>query len=448
MYRFLNCVIGQLKGYDRWRIRRQASAAGRCSPGTLEAQRQSLFQARVRDAIGRFPAYAQKVEACRGALPGESDTSRPEELPVWTREDQRALFNALDGPPVGRSFAHSTGGSTGVPLRFYVTRESYERRTAVSDYGYSLAGAEEGQKSFYVWGTPLDKPTRLQKLRFDIHHRLQRRVYFDSFHFSDEQKARCCRAIDRWQPRAIVGYTGNLVELARFARDKPRLLEWRSETIVTAAEGLHAGQRELLQDQLADEVFQSYGSREFMLIGMECEEHNGYHIMGTNLLVEVVGDDDKPLPPGETGRILITDLHNAANPFIRYEIGDLGAMAAPDYRCPCGRPFPVLERVDGRMQEIIQTPDGGKLTALFIPHLMKEFPWIEGYQIAQESDAAMVVHLLTTCELSSARTQPLVDALRKKVGCDMRIGFRLVNALQHNGSGKTPIVVTTQSSGA
>ena len=345
MYTLLNPVYGQLRGYNRMRIQRQVRDAIALRPEKFRDFQNDLLQDRVRDAIGRFPLYAEKVKAFCGSLPDDNEFIELSNLPIWTRDDQNRLFDSLEEPPVEGSFVHATGGSTGAPTRFYVTRESYEWRLAVSDYGYSLAGAEEGQKSFYVWGTSIKNPDFLQKLKYCIHHWLQRRTYFDSFNFDDKQKAACCRAINRAKPYSLVGYSGNLVALARFARDNPGILEWRAAALVTAAEGLHPGQRELLEEQLVKEVFQSYGSREFMMIGMECWQHNGYHLVGTNLITEVVDENGSPLPAGEVGRIVITDLRNAANPFIRYEIGDLGVMEESGHRCSCKLPFPILKRV-------------------------------------------------------------------------------------------------------
>ena len=436
-----NALYGQMRGYGRWRIRREVRDAAYGSREELAEVRDELLPRRVRDAIERFPAYADRVSAHCGTAPAPGDSARLEDLPVWTREDQNALFDGLKGPPVRGAFVHQTGGSTGQPTRFYVTRESYEWRTAVSDYGYSLAGAEEGARSFYVWGSPIKNPGAMVRAKSGVHHWAQGRHYFDSFQFDDERKAACCREIDDYQPRAVVGYAGNLVELARYLRDNPRGLEWRARAVVTAAEALHSGQRELIEEQLADEVFLSYGSREFMMIGMECWQHNGYHLVGTNLLVEVVDESGHPTAPGETGRILVTDLCNDANPFIRYEIGDLGAMAHEDNPCPCGLPFPLLQRVDGRTQEVVINANGDRLTALFIPHLMKEFPWIDGYQVQQKAPGIIDVHLITQTDLSETLTAPITDALRSKLGTHMTITYQRVPSLTKSPSGKTPIVV-------
>lgn len=441
MFRLLSAGYGQLRGYNRWRIRNRVRRNETAAPDELARHARALVRSRVMDAVRRFPQYAEKVRSRRGALPAPDEAFSLEELPIWTRRDQHTLFSGLPGPPVPDSFVHATGGSTGEPTRFYVSRESYEWRTAVSDRAYAWAEAEEGRSSFYVWGTAVYPPSRGRQIKMHIHHRLQRRTYFDSFEFDDERKAACCRAINRARPHALVGYAGNLARLARFVDRHPGVLTWRARTAVTAAEGLHPGQRELVEATLADDVFMSYGSREFMLIGMECHEHQGYHMASDNLVVEVVDRAGRPAPHGETGRILITDLHNAANPFIRYEIGDLGAIDDPQEPCPCGLPFPRLARVDGRAQETIRLPDGADATALFMPHLMKEFAWVESYQVCQSDRHGITVRLVTRRAFDGRDTAPIEQALRGRLGTQLGVRFERVEALRTTGSGKTPIVV-------
>ena len=227
--------------------------------------------------------------------------------------------------------------------------------------------------------------------------------------------------------------------MALFVLAHPGKLNWKARSVVTGAEGLQPGQRELLQATLADEVFMSYGSREFMLIGMECREHSGYHISADNLYVEVVDEAGQSVMPGRSGRILVTDLRNMANPFIRYQIGDMGTMSLN--QCRCGLPFPLLASVDGRIQEFLYTTSGEKMTALFIPHLLKEFSWVRGYQIVQTDKANIRVNVISDGELTSALTEPMVHALRAKLGSAINVTIVRVAALQKGASGKVPIVI-------
>jgi len=439
---FIRCLYGELRGYQRLRIRRQAARHELLDYNALGELNHTLFQQTVREAIARFPAYADRVRNHRGSLPKPNELFDSDELPIWTRRDQRGLFDPLH-PPDDAAYVHQTSGSIGMAVRFYVTRESYEWRTAVSDRSYAWARAEEGRRSFYIWAADQETSPLLRRAKRRIDNGLQRRHFYDAFQkFGDEQRSQCCREINRLRPDAIVGYTGLLVDLARYVRDHPDALRWKARTLVNAAEGLNPGQRDLLQRHLADELFLSYGSREFMNVGIECQLHNGYHIVTDNLFVEIVGDDDRKLPYGETGRIVITDLRNAATPFIRYEIGDYGTMAPPE-PCKCGRPFPLLASVDGRMHDVIHTPDGRRLTALYITYALRDCHWIEGHQAIQNERSRVLIRLLTTEDPTTARMALATEKLRKKLGESIVIDYERVDALSREATGKIPPVISS-----
>ena len=99
-------------------------------------------------------------------------------------------------------------------------------------------------------------------------------------------------------------------------------------------------------------------------------------------LLEVVREDGSPAGPGETGRILVTDLLNFGMPIIRYQIGDLGI---PGGACPCGRGYPLLARVVGREEDIIVSPRGRRLDPELFAGIISRHPGIEQFQVIQKS---------------------------------------------------------------
>jgi len=437
----VSCVYGELRGYRRLAIRRTVAANERLSREALRDASDVAFRQCVRNAIARFPYYADRVRAHRGSLPGSAEHVRSEELPVWTRRDQREFFSKQERPP-DAAYIHQTGGSTGLPIRFHVTRDSYEWRTAVTDRAYGWARAEEGRRSVYVWAD-LATATYAKHLKRRLQRALQRRTYFHALQqFTDAERLACCQLIDRVKPDALVGYSGRLVDIARYVRDHPGVLSWKSPTLVCAAEGLHPSQRPLLEEHLAGDVYLSYGSREFMSVGMECEHHQGYHINSDNVLVEVVDKSGAPLPPGTEGRIVITDLHNPATPFIRYEIGDIG-IVAPDEPCPCGRPFPLLKSVEGRTQDVVYTPEG-IVSGLYVTWAMWQFDsWIEGYQVVQRTKDRVDIRLLTTAPLTPERLAPVTALLRKELGNTIQIEYERASELERGRTGKIALVVSS-----
>jgi phenylacetate-CoA ligase len=438
-----SCLAGELRGYRRLHIRREVMSAERLSRDELARRADVLLQAHVHRSIARFPLYAEAVRRHRGSLPRPAENVNLEELPIWTRHDQRALFAAQPAPD-DALYVHQTGGSTGQPVRFHVTRASFEWRTAVMERAYSWAGAEEGRPSFHIWGAPHASWPLLKRAKRSAHLLLQRRRYFDADQpWTDAVCDDCCRLINHTRPEAIVSFTGRLVELARYARDHPKALRWRPTTIMGAAEGLLPGQRELIETQLGARLLMTYGSREFMNIGTECEHRNGYHLNIDNLVVEVVDESGQPLAPGDAGQVAITDLHNAANPFIRWEVGDRGTIASPDEPCPCGRPFPRLQSVDGRLQDVVHTPEGATVAFPAINRTMYEFDWLEGYQFVQPSRHRLTVRLLSRTAVTSQLTEAVTARLRARLGDTIAIDYEPVKALERLASGKVALVISS-----
>lgn len=100
--------------------------------------------------------------------------------------------------------------------------------------------------------------------------------------------------------------------------------------------------------------FNLYGASEAGFIAADCDRRAGLHVFEDQVHIEVVDDEHRPVPPGRPGRLLMTNLINRTQPLIRYELNDL-VTVSPD-PCPCGRPFPLLESVDGRSDDVLEMP--------------------------------------------------------------------------------------------
>jgi phenylacetate-CoA ligase len=99
---------------------------------------------------------------------------------------------------------------------------------------------------------------------------------------------------------------------------------------------------------------QKYGTSELGVVAASCGRSPGAHVLEDLFEVEIVRRG-QPVPPGEVGRLAITDLVNTAMPLLRYDVGDVGRLHTGP--CPCGRRTARLE-VLGRAQEVLDTPSG------------------------------------------------------------------------------------------
>jgi len=361
-------------------------------------------------------------------------------LPILTKEIIREKINDLKSTEFGdKLWEKSTGGSTGQPLHFYYTKESYEWRVAISKRGYTWAGAWPGSRQAYIWGSPIGDLSRIRMIKEKLHHLVDRQRYFNSFNFGEQMMSKCLAELQRYQPHVIIGFTNPLYHLALHA-EKGGRIGFRPHAIICAAEKMFPFQREVMERVFRCPVFNTYGCREFMLIASECERHEGLHVNIENLVVEIIKDDGTHAREGEAGRIIVTDLHNYGMPFIRYEIGDIGVFT--DRQCSCGRGLPIIEDVVGRSLDMLKTPEGKMVSGEFFPHLMKEFKEVVKFQVIQETLEDLQIMMVTSDELSDEALRRLDREVRRVFGNAIKVSYSRVDDIPLTSSGKYRVTIS------
>ncbi|PCJ27293.1 MAG: polysaccharide biosynthesis protein [SAR86 cluster bacterium] len=332
----------------------------------------------------------------------------------------------------------TTGGSTGVPVQFALDRNSYEWRTAAAQRGYQWANCEAGQHTLYIWGVDVGNPSFVSRAKNALYHRLFNRTMFNCFNFDDKEMQRCLEFINAKRPTGIVSFTTAIYNLAKYIDDND--LQCASvPSIITGAEKLYDYQRELMEKVFQTKVFNTYGCREVMLIAAECEKHEGLHVTMDNLFVEIL-KDGKPAAPGESGEVVITDLHNYGMPFIRYKNGDIAVQSAE--ACSCGRGLPLIKDIDGRKMDEIVACDGKVVSGGFFPHLLKEIDEIQKFQVIQKTSNNLVIKLVQKQNIKAQQLEFCSAEIKKVLGDEMEIDFQFVDEIPLTPSGKYRVTIS------
>ena len=280
-------------------------------------------------------------------------------LPLLTREVIRERYDDLVDPyHRGKNLKKGTSGSTGNPLKFEYSPVSESWRQAIKIRGYGWAGYRPGKKTFYYWAAVSSAPPTF-KIRLD--RALRRETFIDSMLQDEASRRRALEALRRARPEVIVCYTQSCAQFARWIVDR-NLRDWDDIPVICGAEAVLLGDRAVLERAFGPHVFETYGSRETMLIAAECEAHAGMHLSEENLLVELV-KDGRSAAAGEAGDVVVTDLHNYGMPMIRYLNGDVARRANPG-PCPCGRSLARLEQVDGRRADTLVDSEGNSVPGI------------------------------------------------------------------------------------
>jgi phenylacetate-CoA ligase len=437
--RFLYPLYEQkLRGRDTLRRMAEVDSRDQWTAEQLQQYQLAALKKLLRHAADQVPWYQDQFR--RTGLIAEDIRSVDDisVLPVLTKAIVREHYADLIARNwQGKTFSKRTGGSTGEPFCFEMTREDYQRRIAVMWRGYGRAGARMGRRTLYLWGADILPGNNFAAWKNRLYHRLFQRRMLNSFEMNQANLGEYADAVRRFRPQVIVGYVTPLVELARYALASNQRLSGPA-AILTGAEPLHGYQRDLISQAFAAPVYNTYGCREVMLIASEAPGVDGMLINADQLLVESVDAQMQPVRD-QPGRLLLTDLHAQGMPLIRYSNGDVVTLTdAPQ----AGMPWPRLLAVEGRQLDLIRTIDGRMLPGEFFPHLMKDIPGVERFQVVQSTLQQLRIRIVTGAGYDAAAGKLLIDALQRHLGASMQIDLQQVNDIPLTASGKLRVTIS------
>jgi phenylacetate-coenzyme A ligase PaaK-like adenylate-forming protein len=192
------------------------------------------------------------------------------------------------------------------------------------------------------------------------------------------------KQLNEFQPAMLGGYPSHLELLIEEA--KAGRLNISPVIIMTGGEYLSDDLRKRLAETFNCYVQTSYSCTEGGTVACECT-HQHFHINDDWLIVEPVDKDGNPVADGVlSDKILLTNLYNYAQPFIRYEVTDRVIMHHES--CPCGNPSPWIE-LEGRTDDITVFIQDGKeisIAPLAVYAVLKEVENLRRFQVLVYSD--------------------------------------------------------------
>jgi len=313
-----------------------------------------------------------------------------QKLPILTKDIIKNNFESFTPENISslKFINDSTGGSTGVPLKYRMSLEDYERGIALLYRGWSYAGYKLGDKVAVIAGSSL-----IPNIKVDFKKRIYdfflNEKHYSSFNLSEENLYTYLRSLNSWKPQFIRGYASSIYLVAKFIDDNHLPIKFHPKAIFTTAEKLFEHQRKIIEKVFDTEVFDTYGVNDGGVSAYECPMHRGLHIDMERAILEVVDEDGRQIFD-KAGRILATSLYNYALPFIRYDTGDIGILSSE--RCACGRETPLLKEIIGRTTESLKL-NGITIGSPVLTVLMGGFD-IEQYQIIQNSEDSITIKIV------------------------------------------------------
>ena len=405
----------------------------------LQAMGERLLHRSLQAAIAKLPYYAH---IRRDFSPREAPQVLREMFPVVDKATLLAHPASLypnGGVKRPWQVLGKTSGTTGTPLVIFRSLQSVQMEQAFIKRHWSWGGYLDGMPRATLRGD-LVAPPEQQQPPYWFENRYNNQLLLSSRHLGD----RCVDAIidklRHFAPVMLQAYPSTAYTLAQQLQRRGTSL--CIPTLFTASEPLYPHQQELIRERLAGRIMDMYGMAERVAFATQCE-YGSLHVNPDYSHVEIV-DEHGEATDGE-GFVVGTTLHNLAMPLVRYRLSDRTRWKPG--RCACGRPFPMIEPVTGKLEDRITGGDGEEVSPSVLTFAFKGVHHVRKSQVAQVGPGQWELRLVPDQGFAPQDQQQLLDNIRELVDPTVTVKVVLREELPDTAAGKFRWVVNEWQDG-
>ncbi|MDD5458677.1 MAG: hypothetical protein PHF37_04730 [Phycisphaerae bacterium] len=407
------------------------------SPEQFFQYQSEQLQSLIAHAAAKVPYYRKLFSENRidpESIKTHDDLQR---LPVLEKEIIRAdpkclLDETLD---IKKLMVGHTSGTTGTPLELY---RDVKMNSIVWAYNEARFHAmadmrRRTNKSVSSFGHLVASPDR-SKPPFWVYNRRWKQLYISSYHLSPEFLVSYIDKLRKFKADYLEAMPSTLYALARYILDN-NIEPVPFKACFATAETLFDYQRDAIKKAFGCKTHDQYGCGEQVVFAAQCQ-HGSMHLSPEVGIVEVLDDNNNPVPIGQTGQLVCTSLINKVQPFIRYRVGDTGALQSEG--CSCGSMLPVLKEIQGRIDDVLITRDGRRIGRL--DPVFKGTRGIVEAQIVQDDYDKFRVRVVPSQAYTENDGKEIQLSLLARVG-RAEVAIELVKRIERTSGGKFRAVV-------
>ena len=398
----------KLTGYDISRAGKELKQIQ-----SLSVEEFQKWQSNKKWEIARYhydnnPFYRKKV--------GNHFPDKWEDLPIMEKPDYQGDLEKLlsDGYTRKNTYIANTSGSSGHPFFFAKDKNCHSRTWAFWKQRYDELGLSLSSKEARFFGAVNQY---ILKSKEKLKDKLMNRVRFNVFDLSDSALEEFIKKFSSISFDYVYGYTQTITIFSRYIINNNITLKDICPSIklvIVTAEVCSEEDRDIIQKGFGVPVKDEYGASEVGYLATECDAGN-WHIVEESVFVEADVDS----------KLLVTDLFNNAEPFIRYSIGDMGQIKEST-SCPCGDFRRVLSKLKGRENDLIVLSNGKiapGLTFYYISRsLLESFGGLKEFIIRQIETDTFVFDIVSDSILEKKQ----IDDIQSKMDSYLEPGLTLI----------------------
>lgn len=399
--------------------------------GEIEEEQNRRLRALVTEAVYFVPFYRNQKDRLPDIASRDDLGAFPTLSKFQARQaGQQLLHENLKEKP---HYTGHTSGTTGTPFTFKMTLDALRIRYAMRDNFYLFHGCDAKERSLRLGGRLFMSVSQKHPPFWLVDH-ITNQLMFSLYHMSDETLELFLDPLATYAPVFVTGYPSAIYTLASFCRRKG--FDYRPRAVFTDSETVLDYQREEIEAAWGCPIYDYYGMEAGWLAG-QCKQGR-YHTSPLTSVIEILDEEGNPVPPGELGEIVVTDLTNPLMPLIRYRTGDVGSWSVEP--CDCGWHSPTLDRIVGRLDDIVVLPDGRKIGRL--DHIFKTASNIRECQIIQETYEQFIFLLVPDEGYTPEIGKAVLSEAYARLGKDVTITLKIVEKIPRTSMGKFRAVIS------
>lgn len=332
-----------------------------------------------------------------------------------------------------------TSGTTGTPLDVYRSVRSILREEAFHLQHWHWTGWRRGMPQAILRGDMV-VPMGQRQPPFWFEDPAGKQLVLSTRHLDRNTASAFAQELKRFGPVQLRAYPSAAYDLATFVEDAG--LAVRFGAVITGSEMLYDFQRARIESAFGTKIYNFYGMAERVAFAAACE-HGRLHVNPEYGIVEIVDEQGRPTE-GE-GSLVGTSLHNAVMPLIRYRMNDTARWSREP--CPCGRTYPVIETVSGRLADQLYDLDGRAVNCTVIGFAFDGLRNIRKAQVVQSSADRWTIRVVPGPSYTDADGQRVLDKLSKEVSARVAATVEVVEDIPKMPNGKFKWVVRNYQPG-
>jgi phenylacetate-CoA ligase len=412
-------------------FKRLALEGERWSPDQIRAYQLKELRRSLVHASNYCPFY-QRTFARAGFHP--ENVREPDDLvacPMLTKQDLIEHLPELPSTevPVSKRLYITTGGSSGVPVGFYLHKAiSRPKEQAFWETIWRRAGYFDGARLAVIRGHVVSERAAGQIACYDA---TRDWLMLSSYHLTRARLPDYLAELERFKPDLIHAYPSAALQLAEYLETSGQ--EWRLPLrgLLCGSERMTTPQKRLLERVFKCRAYGWYGHAERIVLAGEGARTELFYFVPQYGFVEFG-------PPSEAGlcEVIGTSFHNLAMPLIRYRTGDCVRLADPRTHPELEFPWPAVEEVAGREQEFLVSGTGRRISLTAFNMHDAIFDGLYAVQFYQEEPGRAEFRYVAGSQFDRARLPQIEAGIRRKLGDDFQIELRQINEVEKTARGK------------